>query len=312
MRPYVSAVTSAVLLAGLATTASAESSAPLAHCSISVTTQRGLKLPPNLPALVLRDTSTQGARAILGEASLTPSYDGRWERRPDPRVAGDELLVPSKALSAETEYEGAIPFRCENVSTPDELSLNLRLQTGTTTALPSSIGSVAARLRSDRADEGVSVIEIAASPELAAYLPLTMFEVYDGSTLRATVPYGNAGTAEADIARFELRALESSCDANADADAVLTRSLEIRAHVAGAATDPAPLTANVPARCVRDPAPSPPRSDGGTDTPSSNASADDGGGCTVGASGTSVGAQLASFGLLVLVAAFVRRRPRRR
>ncbi|HVH43990.1 MAG TPA: hypothetical protein VM925_16675 [Labilithrix sp.] len=216
-----------------------------------------------------------------------------------------------QAAGARTHYEITIPIDCTGGAAPS--NLKAELTTTTTTALPTAIGTATARLENAEY-ESFSIIEIEATPELTAYLPVTMFEVYYQNALWEREPYGYGSRGAIRLSEIstpepEIEGRPTLC--GKEANEAVTRTFEIRAHVAGAETDPSPLTVDVPLRCVPRRWPLPTVSaDGGTDTPSSNATADDGGGCAVGSTMTSSSAGVASCGTLMAFAFLARRRRR--
>lgn len=251
--------------------AQAETAPAPRQCGVRLHPAMGETVPQNIPALVLLKQNDPGLSSTLSVVLMPSSTTLAFEQQPDPRVAGATLLIPSEPLSSKTNYALKTAWACEGAE-PNwrNGSQTDRFSTGPASPLPSTIGSATAEITLKT--YASSDIVITPSAELAAYLPVTMLEIYHGATPWGVSPYGASVTAGSSDIRLQVGihggfgASNVSLCAESDT-AVHLEHMQVRAHVAGAATDPAPLEVDVPIDCTPAPvAPARPNDAGSSDT----------------------------------------------
>lgn len=274
--------------------AHAESAPPRPRCSAQLAPSFEQIIPLNAPSLVLLRHDSAGLESTISNISLSPAPTPiTFEQVADPRQEGATLLLPSRALAGAAEYTLTGDIDCKGASTGlTDSSFSGNFKTGASVQLPTITEIATVRVLDG--EFPASEILIAASPELVAYLPLTRFDAYVAGALWSSVDYGNVvadrGVIALQLDRDQLAPGTTGRNLCPEGETgVTTVEIEIRPHVAGAETDPRPVSAAVPIDCR-----SYERSrsnDAGPDDPGANSTASGTGGCATGAR-TSSGSEL--------------------
>jgi MYXO-CTERM domain-containing protein len=173
----------------------------------------------------------------------------------DPWWAGGQLLVPNAALAEGTGYHLSYAETCAEGATPGDVSR--AFDVGAASPFPSTLGALhgAHRVvgpRSVVTSKGSCVSSIRAvaidvlvtpSAELRAYAGVTGFNVSVDGSPAASIYYGDA---KLDAEGLLVTTLYAACDARDPADlngpALGVHTIGVRAHRAGALTDPPEIT----------------------------------------------------------------------
>lgn len=303
---FVSTVLGASALFG-GSDARAESGVAPPKCDVYVAPMGSRRVvPSNLPALVAMDRSSVGRKA-------TVTVDGPYTVGPDPRQAGAELIAPN-APFAEGDLTLKATIACSDGSSKEETMRGPKV--GPAVPLPSAIGAFGAARAPN--ENGSVDYPLSLTPEAAAFVATTRFDLsVDGKAVGGQ-GYGVGGESTAGSqltltleggAVYLGGTLLGSGRVCAGQSGREKHALELRAHVAGATTDPAPLPLEVDVDCAPPKASSqgPGLADGGVDD-----QGDGGGGCA-----TAGAADVGGFGLVLSAGALAslllerRRRPRR-
>jgi hypothetical protein len=309
-----SCAASAFLLLGGPSLAHAEAGRPPPECAAATAPSSGQRVPSNAPALVALDRSDPGATATFAGATLEPTSTATFTLRADPRLGGATLVVPSAPLADRTSYSLTVDVDC---STGRKAPLVTSFFTTDATPLPTESGSATAR--PSGLNDGITYVDIVPTPELEAYLAVTMFEVAVGGDAWGTLPYDGIRREQGGVRRIWMSgarvggstAFRSLCEPGDDR--IKTEAVEVRPHVAGAARDPEPIRVDVPIDCTKNAAL--PDGDGPGDAGVDGAGAG-GGGCACMSSSRApispgFGPLLAAFGVAAaLRRSAARRRPR--
>ena len=278
-------------------------------CAMRILPQGGT-VPANIPAFVVDDYSSPYSSAgltatvALKASTATPSLE--LEAMPDPRASGVTLLVPKAKAGFEigSIYSLGYTVTCSNPNATTTPEGTLSFKASAAVPLPTRIG-VVRELADGRA-------VITPSPELAAYLQTTRFEVLvDGQSAGAT-RYGLAEGGELDVfmrpayVSIGGAATEETLPVCKNSVGVEKHDVKLVAHVAGAATDPEPLDLSLSVDCASTKTTYLP--DGGGDDRGATGGSD-GGGCAVSGGGP-LGRIAMFFGLGAAVAVLLRRRRR--
>lgn len=217
------------------TSASATSTAPPdATCSVRLAPTGGraeiVRVPANLPAIAV----TPGDDVALGAISL--SDVDTFSRVTDGVTPGTTLLVLASPLAAGTRHRLQVDARCPAANHVERGDF----ETTAEVPLPTRVGALAVDGPARYAEAHLALTP---TPELEAFLPTTRVEVaVDGATW-ATTDYGAERAADHVIAiRVGARGgAEGSASLCADGEVGIKRvAIELRAHVAGASSDPEP------------------------------------------------------------------------
>jgi len=311
-RPLALVVAAGILTAAalLAAPAQAESAPVPPRCGARILPSDGTG-PVSLPAFVVEDSSSPGLVVTAAAPVVTPSLD--IDVVPDPREPKVTLWVPRAGSKLEigTTHAFAFGLRCSDASKsgPDQGTFTFK-GTGAV-ALPTSIGTTR-ELADGRA-------VITPSAELAAFLPVTHFEVsLDGKPV-GTIRYGVVSGAELEVSLQRNYVGIGDAITQPDGSVALcagaTTGIEkhqvtVLAHVAGAATDPPAITLSSSIDCTIAPS-TVTLPDGGGDDRGASGGADDGGGCAVSGGGPASGL-VVFFGIGAALAAALRKRRQRR
>ncbi len=237
------------------------STASVAHaeappsCEASFVPSNDRPIPSNAPALVALSRSLQ-VTGVTVDHSI-PDLPGTFEVVEDPRVARARLLIPSKPFASEISYSMSITPTC-SAGTAFSQARNgvaFKLRTTKSVELPKAIGSAAARLA--ESGDPYTHLDVQPTAELAAYLPLTMVELFVDGERWALFPYGVFGNGGSGAAIRTTISAQSVAGVvaerhlcNQGETGVKTKDVDIRVHVAGATEDPPPITLpNVPFDC---------------------------------------------------------------
>lgn len=317
-RPWF--VAAPLALAALATPdlARAESAPPPPQCAAEILPARSARtIPANLPALVVLDRSTVGLSASVEPRTTDVAA------APDPRFPKITLLSPAAPPFATGPL--ALPYTvvCSDGGRKDAVTAGPTF--GPAVALPAQIGAAGAA-GAPSANGEVSY-PVTLTDSATAFVDTTSFEVLSDGRSLGVQGYGVAAQGVSaksnvlDVGIWQQRVYlggtlvgdVSLCKGSTGKE---THALELRAHVAGAAADPAPLSFPVEVDCA--PAAAQPDGgkadggylpDGGGDD--RGASGGDGGGCSAAGSSGLGGVGLA-FAIGVIGAVIARRaRPRR-
>lgn len=285
------------------------------------------RIPANAPALVLQHASMSG-RSFDVEGSALRSKgreDVPLEIRSDDRLDGAILIVPKASLTERADYELSLDISCPSADpgfVATEAAASFRAWD--IVALPTQSGMATAELAGDPNVHSYvsSLIHLTPSPELRAYLATTMFELSTDGKKLAIVSYGERYWAGASIdATVDLsvspradawsqRTNVSPCAA-ADVGKIVTKSVSVQPHVAGAEHDPDPVILDVPLDC-RPPRPAQEEPEGPNVRPESppRAASADTSGCGLGGARSDRDQVLVAFGCVAAVCAVARRRRR--
>lgn len=252
--PVLSALVSCASLVGIPDDAKACEPPPCAQARVA--TRAGTAVPTSTTAFpyfpsqhyatapdggeqVFRLLDPQGA-----EIALSVQDDPKW--------SGGKLLVPNAPLTASTGYRIAYDESCGNPSGPVERAFAVSGQSalpyvaGTLFGKDPVVGARDVPTSSGSCYESVEAVAIdlrlAPSKELAAFAPLTAFTVLVDGQETVTSYYGEANADGNDLAVGTLVAL---CAPNGSAFGNVSlgeHTVALRAHVAGAASDPLEVT----------------------------------------------------------------------
>jgi hypothetical protein len=247
----------AVVAGGLfaSTSARAEAGRAPPRCEVALAPRNGIVVPANVPALVATPTIfAEGAQrvtittlvAVDGSAAGT-SLASSFEPRLDTRAIGATLFVATSPPPAGSMYEAVLAIDCAGVDTTS----TVRFATTEPSPLPTAMGSI-----STRAGEAESSAEILidATPELLAFLPVTMFEIETRLGRVVAAGYGDAQLA--DGKRVSVKTppsfpypLDTLCAERERGTYI--ESMSLHAHVAGAETDPPAAAFDIAITCPR-------------------------------------------------------------
>ena len=309
---YRSRLLATACILGFAATASsvrAESAPARPQCAARIVPQFDSSIPANAPALVVLDESSSGLTSTVTSNAFSPATSA-FTSRPDPR-SNNTLYLPSGELPETSMATFRVNARC---SQGPVFQAESRFTVVAAAPLPTKAGKVEV-ISGDK--RGVH-LGFRPSAELAPFVAVTMLEIgTKGKILpERTIPYGlfvdAKGRAESQFPLSRGSADTDFCAPNETSKKTIR--LEVQAHVAGAATDPPPISVDVPIDCSEPPTastPTPTVTDAGVDEPgATNASNVNATGCSATASGPLGGGPLALVGLGACVAA-LRRRKRR-
>jgi hypothetical protein len=300
----------------------AESAPAQPACQLRPTPAYDRTVPANAPALVVIDFSPATVKAGASVSSLTPSGPS-LTLTPDTKSEGATLLLPQSSFAPSTKYTYDLETSCVLTNGTDASAPGyprtekVSFETVGEVALPTTIGT--AQVREATADG--TPVDITPSAELAAYLAVARFELWSDGKLSTTGGYGEFAANDGPL-RFTLRhpylqrSGQNVCKGQ-DGGTTTVTGIELRAHVAGAATDPTPLSFDATVVC-------PSRydepilsggdgglADGGRETDDRAATGGDDGGCQMGPGEPSGFALLGTFGTLAALALGRSRRKRR-
>jgi MYXO-CTERM domain-containing protein len=212
-------------------------------------------VPANAPALPYAQVSSglPGSgqlRNVAGQAIATTTVDDSYL---SPlladccRASAFRLVEPQQPLTPGQNYTLDLPEMCLSGGPPPG-PFHLSFQAGPPSALPTSIGTVTY-------DESLGLL-LTPSPELAAFLPVTLFSINGQSNVDTYNWYGTYAESQNTYGPYVLFPRDGDdfyafgCPAAFDAGRPVTQVTEtISAHVAGALTDPPPLTATFDFNC---------------------------------------------------------------
>jgi len=188
-------------------------------------------VPANLPAFVIDDRERDPAWASTLEITAVRGGKLALDRRPDPRDAQSTLLVPARPdlLEVGVTYEIDYTVKCSYAPNPGNVTTSFTVTSSV--PLPTRIGD--AKLYADGA------VFIATAPEQQAFLATTRFEaLVDGAIYMGSGYVGGSNEHGYGGALCTTRTLETE-----------RHDIELRAHVAGADSDPAPIKLSVDVDC---------------------------------------------------------------
>lgn len=264
-------------------------------------------VPANVPALVAMQTATaEGSQRVTltsfavidGAPTETPSADA-FERSSDGRISGVTSFAPKAPLPADTAFEATFAVDCAGIDT----TTTARFTTGGPKDLPTTIGTVTTR--AGDAPQGIELL-VDATPELLAFLPVTMLEIETRVGFVLVASYGQAQPADGDRVRVRTPAVFplELCAANDVGSHV--EAMSLHAHVAGATSDPPPVAFDVAIGCERPK----PASVVPTSRTGGAPDAGDAGGCTTSPSAAHSAWTMLVLGALVVVVSRARRSSR--
>lgn len=254
--------------------ASAEAGRAPPRCEIWVTPGNGTLVPANVPALVALPTAANEGSLRVTVTSLISlddsSFAGDLDRSPDSRVPGATLFAPTATYPVGATYEAAFDANCDGIGTKEVA----RFAAGEPADLPTAMGTLTTRAGSTA---NTAELLIDPTPELRAFFPVTMFDIETRKGTVLAARYGEAKIGDGEriaVAAPGLLPL-TLCEANVIGDHV--EKMSLRAHVAGAMTDPSPIAFDMTISC-NVPQPTPPESSGreGIDETSGCSTAPDG------------------------------------
>ena len=255
------AAASAVLAA--APRVRAEAAVPAPACYLAAAPDLDANVPANVLALVLTQAGGTGAVASNIVPQLTGPSPAALTVAADSRAQGATLLLLQGPLAPSSSYRLDYSLDC-NLQGGGPASIPHPSGTATfatiaDVALPTTQGTMA--VDSAPAADRSTGLTLTMSPELEAYLPVTLFDISVDGTPWAQLGYGyveksggvakigiNGGGAWGKISRSAAGAVPLC---SASDDAVKVTHVELRAHVAGATIDPAPLAFDVPIDCTQ-------------------------------------------------------------
>lgn len=264
---------SRVFLAALVGTALlVASQRPAAACSPpscrAATAPRGGNIPNNAPAIpFLAGTPTTPApsfRLVAGDTTIATTL------KTDSSYGAGSLLVPSAPLPS----GGVDLVWDEACGNPQPVEVRRHFSVGSPVALPTAAGAVTATNRtvgtrnvgtasgSCTTDIEAVSFDITLDPttELRGYREITTFEIRLDDQAVAWPYYGTAR--EADDGPLTIATLHAACGTRASYDdngaPLGIHTVSVRAHVAGATTDPPAVSTNVNFSCTDATVPPPP------------------------------------------------------
>jgi hypothetical protein len=333
-RVFLSSLSLLTLLAA-APSARAEAGLPPLRCATFAAPSFGAPVPSNVLALTVRDVSAASLEAAIDSAEVigvstrlpTPGLT----RVADPRSPHTTLLVLDGELAPKNAYAFKYGYSCTGSGgkTPalDHGTGDAAFGTSGHVALPTQSGTIA--VGADAPGTNFTPLTLTPSAELAAYLAVTLVDFVVDGEVWAQLPYGSLAI-ENDVVALNVSGYNVTgsvgqaitgkaplCVANENV--IKSKRFELRPHVAGATTDPAPITVDVPLDCVVQP-PVQDRvdagvpSDAGYDQPGVAPPSDGGehSGCEIASASHGPGSVPFGLGLVVgTVAALVRRSKRK-
>jgi hypothetical protein len=253
-------------------------------------------VPANIPAVVAFPTGTTITSFAL--SNVQPALANTFESQTDPRYGGARLFVPSAPLPVGQKLTLTFDVTCSGGLAS---SMDATFDTVETVALPTQIG--VAKMQPRGATDG-DVIELQPTDALAKFLPVTMFELRARGATAALGVYGGAhfqdGRVLIGVPPSMLAVLPVCAPGEVSSK---SERMDLAAHIAGATSDPEPVTIDVPITCGAS-ATQPP-SDAGVD----DAVDDTGGGCTLSAQRSE--ARSVSSALMLMLALVIARRATR-
>lgn len=249
-----------VVALGLISTASfarAEAGVAPPRCAVRFVPSPEQRVPANAPALV---AVQPGGLVVTKVAAriVSPTFDGGFDTDDDPREPAAFLLRPSSVFATNTSYSIQVDPSCSRSDPYESSRPQHSFVTSEPSALPTSIGTVSASLSRDGYTPTSTIVEVQATPELAAYAALAFVDLHVDGKRWARIPYGkldrSPGTnllrASISASYVEGNLAERSLCDEGETD-VKTKTIELRVHVAGATEDPPAVEATVPFDCRR-------------------------------------------------------------
>jgi hypothetical protein len=283
----------------------------------------GIAVPANAPALVLELSAPFGLDVSLRSSMLTGPGDIGLTAVADSHRPATTLLRLGSEMTARFDYRLDFEIGCtqSGEDVPEfPVVWQTRFATVAPVALPVTIGRII--LVPPPAGDPFTYLAFDPSPELAAFLPLTSLSVHARGAVWAQLHYGQARTATDSsyakstcgqlglascvpmiLSRLQLmsewattaRGTSPLCGPTDGASATIDFALA--AHVAGAESDPTPLTFSAPISCSDGASPRTDKAPSTPNLPSVSAS-----GCGAAASQTSVDLTLLTIATLALFA----------
>ncbi len=301
--PKYAGVSLAAALLATAGGAYAEVALPPPHCSFDTAPHLGGAVPANLPAIAVKDTSSPGFVLTLGVPSDSQDPTLTFTVTDDARQLGTKLLRPSANFAVGARVVGLGPT-CD-VDGGDQFFAAVNFIAAAAQPLPTTAGEVTVAPSSER---GRTQLVFKPSAELTAYLNVVRVEITNGSNSLSR-DYGSVPTV---FSFFSGDGDSNQLNLCQGVEPSQKRHLEFQFHVAGATSDPPPLTLDADIDC-RGPEVPPPPSDAGVDAPGATSAANtDGSGCSVGLAGNSALPLGGLIGFATLIAARARSARRRR
>jgi hypothetical protein len=183
--------------------------------------------------------------------------------KPDPWWTGGFLLVPTTPLGTGNGYHLTYVESCSFGATAGEVKQ--AFDVGSSVTLPTSAGALHGTGRvvgprnvptssgscTSKIDAVAIDVRIAPTPELLSFAPITSFKVFiDGQ--EATDTYYGRGKVDAD--GIVVTTIVAACGTRAPSDSngptLGVHKIGVRAHVAGAATDPPEVVASFNFSCT--------------------------------------------------------------
>jgi hypothetical protein len=227
-------------------------------------------VPSNAPAVVVRANPFRASFALLS-VELDGAVPITTALTRDPDVSDQYLVVLSHELAAQSVYTLTYASRCtaDDGSEVRAPSVQSVFRTGAVTSLPTSVGTVTVK-QATSGSPLATTIALTLTPELTAYLPVTRFTLVSDGHAWPPSKYGAFAT-EGASATLDYT-LDTGCfsssstlcimeldsptpSATSQGGVCTTKStaqsvqFELHAHVAGAASDPAPLAFEAPIDC---------------------------------------------------------------
>jgi len=236
------------------------------------------RIPANAPAIAVVPREATN----LVPVNMTPDDLRGFTVVPDPASPESMLILPSTPFEAGVRYELALRFQCETYKDQTLLAFDSSKEV----PLPTRVGTLAAQPPT----YGHATLLLTPTDELAAFLPVTRFEIRLRGGVWSTLPYGQAvlGDRKVSLEIANLGGEGNRTELCAVGEVgIRPLDVEVRAHVAGATTDPEPTTIGTaaidctrPAHYDRDPTSSA-ADDGGCSAASGSSSRAAGGGALV-------------------------------
>lgn len=238
----------AVAVLGLPSLAHAEAGRAPPRCEVSVAPNNSTLVPSNIPAIVASPTARaegfQRVTLTAFDAEAGRSFADTVERVQDSRVPGATLFVPTATLPEGTSFEAGFTVECSGIASEPMT----RFATKGPAELPTQIGSITTRAGTT---VNAAQIFVDATPELLAFLPVTMFEISTRTGVVIAAGYGAAQLGE------DGRVVVSTPSTfpfpvnlcGDGAEGTHLEDMELRAHVAGAEIDPTPVAFQMAISC---------------------------------------------------------------
>lgn len=236
------AMFASLAVTGVATTAHAAAAAgasQAAGCFVEISPQQG-SLPSNAPALIVMDRSAGATATVTAELV---SADGRVALV-GPTKDAHGITIVQLASPVAGNYTIATKVACTTGG--DDRTTDTPLVLTAPVTFPSNVGTLAVRPTSP-AQAGVDEIVLDATPELRAFLPVSVFKMsVNGAGATSVVPTNVAGNTGLTLSAHTGGVCVENGSLHREKRTV---KVTVSADIAGLAESPAPATLDVTVDC---------------------------------------------------------------